>query len=1511
MASRCTLAGVEVPILGSDSIKWIEVSIPSSSSSSTAIAIADSDANLNAQTTCAPLADDFASCSAIGDPPTYVIWRIHKSLPNVLELLELCADKEFPRIGLRIAFPDSLSASAFVCKNEVDVNSRNHPYVLYALTVSGIAYLLRIRNVSANKSSSILPAEDVIRVFDMCSYGPITSVAAVPSGCLIVGRSDGSVGCFQLGMLDPSAPASMHELRDDSGFGRLWGFVSRGRTVEAVQDLVVAKVYGKQLLFVLHSDGTLRVWDLSCRIKVFSHNMNHPMLAGAALVRLWVGEADQDSSVVSMAILSRHTTDVSSEIVYLYSLHCSLGDRIVLLLDPSISTIPLEDGACIDVKVASDKIWVLKENGLVLQSLLHTNVNVPAEETSYYTLQEEFVADQLFQSPEYFSDDLLWMTHSVFSSAKDQSLSVISSIFLRRLLHPGVYHNIALRATFLDYNRHWSDSDFHLLTADGLKKEIVSLIEHEGVCENLLSIYCSWKNFCARYFHNWCKSNAPCGLLVESTAGSVGLIRKSSVSLFRCSEDIERFLDGSSADELGDLVSFGADLFDKKHEYGILADVLRCVISISQQLGKTASAIFYESLVSRPIFPSEEIVTRVLKILETGYNSTIVTPSVPEFGTHVAWEKKLKDHKNLRKFSVDMLLSLHALCEKATTWSRVLNIVENYLKFLVPRKIIQNLDADLSLSINASILVQATSQIAKAMFESALDILLFLSYLVNNSGQIHMLPDEISKIHLELIPMIQEIVSEWLIIHFFTTMPSESAAIEDFSSQLSLLQIDNSASKRSWNEKLGKCDFPLAFVFLLNTQSSSRDSHLYSRYLPNLHDIIRSVRNFSSWIIWGKTGESSTFLSHSTELALILLKNGQYDAVEHLLGMVEAHSHKEKTLESIQDTDGGWCILHHVLGCCLLAQAQRGLHGKLKERKVSEAVRCFFRASSVKDAAQALQSLPPGAGLPHLGFSVNISGAAWKLHYYQWAMQIFEQYNISEGACQFALAALEQVEEALSMKNEHSGGDLFDESATTIKGRLWANVFKFTLDLSHFYDAYCAIISNPDEESKHICLRRFIIVLYECSAIKILCGGQLPFIGLIDKIEQELAWKAARSDILAKPNLYKLLYAFEMHRHNWRKAATYIYQYSSRLKTEADQRDYQHSSLDLQERLNGLSAAINALHLVHPAYAWIDPLFERPVHEEHYPSKKAKRTVEEEQGIDFQPKKWHCIDIEKIENEFVLTSAEYLLSLAQVKLKFNGTHESLPNLVDLLVQADLYDMAFTVILRLFKGSHLKRELERVFSVMSLKCCPDKVDSSWTGDDCQKHLLLLTSSKNEVAVRGSPDMSSAQELKGNSQWVTLERYLEKYKGFHARLPLIVAETLLRTDPQIELPLWLVTMFKDGRSERTWRMTGQESNPALLFRLYVDYGRYTEATNLLLEYIESYASMRPADVINRKRPFAVWFPYTAIQRLWCALEELISLGHMVDQCEKLKKLLHGALQRHLELLKVDSDDASAAA
>lgn len=192
-----------------------------------------------------------------------------------------------------------------------------------------------------------------------------------------------------------------------------------------------------------------------------------------------------------------------------------------------------------------------------------------------------------------------------------------------------------------------------------------------------------------------------------------------------------------SSDEFGDQpTSFGLEFSDDGFEREILFEVLRCITSISQQLGKTASAIFYESLVGTPIISAEEIVPRLLKILETGYGSSVTALNISDLGADVAREKELVDHKNLRKFSIDMLLSLHAVGKKAASWDRVLNVIESYLQFLVPCKIIQNFDSEIVLNINTSILVQATSQIAKVMFESTLDVLLFVSYLVNISGQV-------------------------------------------------------------------------------------------------------------------------------------------------------------------------------------------------------------------------------------------------------------------------------------------------------------------------------------------------------------------------------------------------------------------------------------------------------------------------------------------------------------------------------------------------------------------------------------------------------------------------------------------------------------------------------------------------------------------------------------------------------------------------------------------------------
>lgn len=62
---------------------------------------------------------------------------------------------------------------------------------------------------------------------------------------------------------------------------------------------------------------------------------------------------------------------------------------------------------------------------------------------------------------------------------QDQIFLLVSSIFLHRLLLPGVCHSSVLRTTLQYYNRHFTDSEFDSLTVDGLKSEILSLIENE------------------------------------------------------------------------------------------------------------------------------------------------------------------------------------------------------------------------------------------------------------------------------------------------------------------------------------------------------------------------------------------------------------------------------------------------------------------------------------------------------------------------------------------------------------------------------------------------------------------------------------------------------------------------------------------------------------------------------------------------------------------------------------------------------------------------------------------------------------------------------------------------------------------------------------------------------------------------------------------------------------------------------------------------------------------------
>ncbi|CAJ1968562.1 unnamed protein product [Sphenostylis stenocarpa] len=408
MGTGSTLAGKEVPVIGSDTVRWIDLSVPSSPNIATINGAA-----------APPTTDDRASCLVIGDPPTYLIWRIHKAQPHSLELLEVAASKEFPRVGLRFTFPDALCPFAFICRNEISGTAR-FPYLLYVLTVSGVAYLLRIRNISAYASISVFPLDELLEV-NVRGYIPnhaagITAVAAV-AGALVVGMSDGSVFCFQVGVLDPSAPGMnlvifslvmrfllpfiafiagvvgcfdgglqnrdvfggfVHELRDEAGISRLWGLIPRGKMVGTVQELVISELHEKKFVFVLHLDGTLRIWDLASRSRVFSHNMGIMSMAAcfyamAGLLAM-ISKYSKNAEVSEFHTYCLIVKDENLETISLYSIRYNFGDRIVFSMEPSVQHISLEEGRCLDVKLTWDKIWILKDDELVSHTF-STNID--------------------------------------------------------------------------------------------------------------------------------------------------------------------------------------------------------------------------------------------------------------------------------------------------------------------------------------------------------------------------------------------------------------------------------------------------------------------------------------------------------------------------------------------------------------------------------------------------------------------------------------------------------------------------------------------------------------------------------------------------------------------------------------------------------------------------------------------------------------------------------------------------------------------------------------------------------------------------------------------------------------------------------------------------------------------------------------------------------------------------------------------------------------------------------
>lgn len=190
-----------------------------------------------------------------------------------------------------------------------------------------------------------------------------------------------------------------------------------------------------------------------------------------------------------------------------------------------------------------------------------------------------------------------------------------------------------------------------------------------------------------------------------------------------------------SSDEVHNIGNLGMNLLDDRSDSDLLNEVLRCMGHIHHLLGRSSTAIYYESLIGS-VVSSDEIASQIVKILETGFSPQSSSSLITLLGTDAYVERRQAAHKSQRKFSVEMLLSFHKLQSRSTSWSVVFDVVEKFMKCLNTNMNTQDYESKRVCNVNSMLLVQATSQVARTMFECTFDLFLFLSYLVGVGGQV-------------------------------------------------------------------------------------------------------------------------------------------------------------------------------------------------------------------------------------------------------------------------------------------------------------------------------------------------------------------------------------------------------------------------------------------------------------------------------------------------------------------------------------------------------------------------------------------------------------------------------------------------------------------------------------------------------------------------------------------------------------------------------------------------------
>jgi hypothetical protein len=413
--------------------------------------------------------------------------------------------------------------------------------------------------------------------------------------------------------------------------------------------------------------------------------------------------------------------------------------------------------------------------------------------------------------------------------------------------------------------------------------------------------------------------------------------------------------------------------------------------------------------------------------------------------------------------------------------------------------------------------------------------------------------------------------------------------------------------------------------------------------------------------------------------------------------------------------------------------------------------------------------------------------------------------------------ALSEVLEVVDLFTRHEGGYVgavalcyaaMNLPGITPKDRtsVCMRLFKYALLLPDYRQAYAALLMLQDTY-KQDCLHQLVTTLCQRRELEVLCA-ELPWRGLRAEVENTLLWNARNMDLSGpkeseeetgqdrrQPNYYRILYAFLLEAHDYQTAASYMYVYALRLEAEARGDPI----LVLRRQAEAYLAVINALHLapdqwILHAVAGTQEVQEAVVVSLLPPPEPKRRRMDEGSGPGHVVLELHHVQKRHL---LCLTRLELSLQLERTGRRMEGStglRLGAEETVSLLLEEGLVELAMTVAL------HFSPEdLGAVFASLTDKCLRLQLQGRQADEEAedpsddvrlQMDPPRVTASGTKVAV------SRTTVGRADQAWALLSTYLIEYDTADSnyRYRAMVAEAILEKDDRLDLPLWLIELFK---------------------------------------------------------------------------------------------------------------------